>query len=266
MSLSSASDLKRKVDMMPWEVERRRSSMSDQSRRNSILSVSLFDIAFSPQNPSRSTVDADADPFAPLSIHEGISIPEPQPGQHVSLHPARYSSGYHIAYPSQLLTDRSESSVVSYGMVGPTPSLIQSLNGHIMSPRTEPAQREKSYMSPVKFPATLHSIITPDQSVKSSPFGSRLAEKKRTKALLSKLPLSNDDADEDDEDDDDDELDIDDEDPELRFKAYHEEKWTFRYKELLEYYRQHGHAAVPHTYQKNLQLARWYVSQTSGRA
>jgi hypothetical protein len=245
---------------MPWEVERRLSSMSAQSRRNSILSVSLFDIAFSPHNSSRATIDADADPFAPLSIHEGISIAEPRTDHHLSVDSTRYSNGYNASYPSQLLTDRSESSVASvpssvYGMVGPTPSMIQSLNGHIMKSSKIATQYGTSYSSPIKFPVTLHSIVTPDQSVKSSPFGSRLAEKKR-KTLISKLPLSNDD-DEEDEDDEDDDLDIDDEDPELRFKAYHEEKWTFRYKELLEYYREHGHAAVPHTYQKNLQLARW---------
>jgi hypothetical protein len=42
-----------------------------------------------------------------------------------------------------------------------------------------------------------------------------------------------------------------------RFKPFHEEKWSLRYKELLEFHDEHRHAAVPHTYPKNPQLARW---------
>lgn len=43
----------------------------------------------------------------------------------------------------------------------------------------------------------------------------------------------------------------------FRFKPFHEEKWTIRYKELLLYQQENGHAAVPHTYPRNQQLARW---------
>mgnify|MGYP003866784279 CR=1 FL=1 len=46
-----------------------------------------------------------------------------------------------------------------------------------------------------------------------------------------------------------------------RFKPFHEEKWSHRYKELLEFHRSFGHAAVPHTYPKNPQLARWVKRQ-----
>lgn len=46
-----------------------------------------------------------------------------------------------------------------------------------------------------------------------------------------------------------------------RFKPFHEEKWTCRYKELLIFHREHGHSAVPHTYPKNPQLARWVKRQ-----
>ena len=46
-----------------------------------------------------------------------------------------------------------------------------------------------------------------------------------------------------------------------RFKPFHEEKWSHRYKELLEFHRAFGHAAVPHTYPKNPQLARWVKRQ-----
>ncbi|GAX27788.1 hypothetical protein FisN_13Hh106 [Fistulifera solaris] len=62
---------------------------------------------------------------------------------------------------------------------------------------------------------------------------------------------------EDDDDDDDDE----DGDGSNRFKPFHEEKWTLRYKELLAFHAQHGHAAVPHTYPPNPQLARWVKRQ-----
>lgn len=46
-----------------------------------------------------------------------------------------------------------------------------------------------------------------------------------------------------------------------RFKPFHEEKWTLRYKELLQFHQENGHAAVPHTYPKNPQLARWVKRQ-----
>jgi hypothetical protein len=46
-----------------------------------------------------------------------------------------------------------------------------------------------------------------------------------------------------------------------RFKPFHEERWTIRYKELLSFLGDHGHAAVPHTYPENPQLARWIKRQ-----
>lgn len=45
--------------------------------------------------------------------------------------------------------------------------------------------------------------------------------------------------------------------PQYRFKPFHEEKWSVRYRELQIFHRENGHAAVPHTYPKNQQLARW---------
>lgn len=61
--------------------------------------------------------------------------------------------------------------------------------------------------------------------------------------------------------DDDDNDDDDDDSNQNRFKPFHEEKWSLRYKELLEFHRHHGHAAVPHTYPANPQLARWVKRQ-----
>lgn len=46
-----------------------------------------------------------------------------------------------------------------------------------------------------------------------------------------------------------------------KFKPFHEEKWSMRYKELHQFYRINGHSAVPHTYPKNPQLARWVKRQ-----
>ena len=60
--------------------------------------------------------------------------------------------------------------------------------------------------------------------------------------------LSHDDEEEEDEGD-------------SRFKPFHEEKWSHRYKELMHFHQEHGHAAVPHTYPPNLQLARWVKRQ-----
>lgn len=46
-----------------------------------------------------------------------------------------------------------------------------------------------------------------------------------------------------------------------RFKAFHEEKWSQRYDELKMFVQEHQHAAVPHTYPRNPQLARWVKRQ-----
>lgn len=46
-----------------------------------------------------------------------------------------------------------------------------------------------------------------------------------------------------------------------RFKHFHEEKWNVRYKELLIFRKENGHAAVPHSYPKNPQLSRWVKRQ-----
>jgi len=37
--------------------------------------------------------------------------------------------------------------------------------------------------------------------------------------------------------------------------------WTFRYKQLLLFYKDHGHTAVPYKYEKNQHLARWAKRQ-----
>ena len=52
-----------------------------------------------------------------------------------------------------------------------------------------------------------------------------------------------------------------DESQQQRFKPFHEEKWSLRFKELLEFHKEFSHSAVPHTYPKNPQLARWVKRQ-----
>jgi len=68
-------------------------------------------------------------------------------------------------------------------------------------------------------------------------------------------PVNNSNGDVDDDDEDDEDM------GNHRFKPFHEEKWSLRYKELLQFHKQHGHAAVPHTYPDNPQLARWVKRQ-----
>jgi len=80
----------------------------------------------------------------------------------------------------------------------------------------------------------------------------QLNKKNTTSPATKKKGNSTDD---DDEDDEDDELN------QHRFKPFHEEKWSLRYKELLDFHKLHGHAAVPHTYPANPQLARWVKRQ-----
>jgi hypothetical protein len=46
-----------------------------------------------------------------------------------------------------------------------------------------------------------------------------------------------------------------------RFKPFHDKKWQIRYTELLFFYSENGHAAVPHTYPSNPKLARWVKRQ-----
>lgn len=42
-----------------------------------------------------------------------------------------------------------------------------------------------------------------------------------------------------------------------RFKPFHEEKWSLRFRELLIFRDEHGHSAVPHTYPKVSHWKSW---------
>lgn len=105
-----------------------------------------------------------------------------------------------------------------------------------------------------------HSMVTSsivsDRAVIPDPTRRTMPSETTQQTLISRVirPINiNEDDDDDDEDEDGDGLN--------RFKPFHEEKWTLRYKELLLFHSQHGHAAVPHTYPPNPQLARWVKRQ-----
>jgi Helicase associated domain len=46
-----------------------------------------------------------------------------------------------------------------------------------------------------------------------------------------------------------------------RFKPFHKEQWYQRFQELLQFHKDHGHSAVPHTYPPNPALANWVKRQ-----
>lgn len=52
-----------------------------------------------------------------------------------------------------------------------------------------------------------------------------------------------------------------DKDASTRFKPFHEEKWSFHYKELLQFKKETGHCLVPHTFPAKPHLARWVKRQ-----
>jgi hypothetical protein len=203
----------------------RRNSIGMSGRRNSLLSMSLFDFNMFTGKPEVET--SDPDPYAPLSINEGISLSKHhQPSSHTA-----YSRS---PADSRVLNDRSEGSGAS----------VPSVSAATYSSRGE-SSRNSSYDQhhhhhhqhiqhhpdminpdiPNAVPSTVSSMV---------PMGHRSCE---------------------------DHINEDDEMNQHRFKPFHEEKWSLRYKELLEFHKEHGHSAVPHTYPKNPQLARWVKRQ-----
>lgn len=228
--------------MMPlsWDNVRRNSLANIASRRSSLLSVSLFD--FFPPARTEAEQEMTCDPFAPLSINEGISLAAKSPQF------SRKTRGSDV-----FLNDRSESSVPSVSGSSYSSSshatlrVGLSLDGSARnldfashtSPRAQEYTSHDSYHSPV------HAAVAP--MVKSA-FPSTVTAA-AVAASAPKPPFA-DDAPEDDEDN-----------QQQRFKPFHEEKWSVRYKELLEFHKEFNHSAVPHTYPKNPQLARWVKRQ-----
>lgn len=205
----------------------RRSSLV-AARRNSLLSaLSVFDFTGFPSfQPSAE--HEEMDPFAPLSLEDG---------QHTKSLVKRQFGTLNPSY-GRALTDRSESSG------GSAPSMESSHSSESAASVHNPG----SSFFPVQ-----DGISTSHQGFDDTlydPFTSG------TPALTSSFSLSSDrnsaleEADGDNEDAD-----------SQRFKRFHEEKWSHRYKELLAFHREFSHSAVPHTFPRNPQLARWVKRQ-----
>jgi hypothetical protein len=178
-------------------------------RRNSLLSFSLFDFAMF---PTKQEVESDPDPFAPLSIDEGIPLtkhpPVPQPSNNNYSHTRDH-----------MLNDRSESSGTSVPSLSAT-TYTSHGSRQIYDHNVQLAQPVVPSFVPSTVTSLAPAVSRSDGSI-----------------------------------DDDDEMN------QHRFKPFHEEKWTLRYKELLVFHKEHAHSAVPHTYPKNPQLARWVKRQ-----
>lgn len=231
---------------LPWDTMcRRRSEMSSRrdsidSRRNSLLSVSLFDFPSTPNGKSHATFSyCDPDPFAPLSLSEPLPFTNSM------------SRSQHI---DKLLGDRSESSVPTIVSTGSYSTYHH--NGHqaIMSFSNSNYANHYNNSNPMDH-YQCYNPITPIPSVSSKQTLCNVM----SSTLAVVTPVTSIGADtncyDNDDDEDDNELD------QHRFKPFHEEKWTVRYKELLDFHTRHGHAAVPHTYPSNPQLARWVKRQ-----
>jgi hypothetical protein len=196
----------------------RRNSIGMSGRRNSLLAFSLFDFALF---PTKNEVECDPDPFAPLSINEGISLTKhpPQPSNNNYSHPHDH-----------MLNDRSESSGTS------VPSLAATAYSSHSSSHTNYDHNVHLTQQPI-VPSFVPSTISSMAPTPMEP--------------TPMAPVSRSDGN----------LDDDDEMNQNRFKPFHEEKWSLRYKELLVFHKEHAHSAVPHTYPKNPQLARWVKRQ-----
>jgi Helicase associated domain len=249
---------------LTWDTMiRRQSEMSAArrdsvgSRRNSLLSASLLDFPLTPGNKEHALFYyTDPDPFAPLSFSEPLPL-------------TPTTSRTHTVF-DRLLGDRSESSVVSVPTIVSLGSYSTAQNqatqhGHSVS--VDHATSHMIYNQNPMDHGQMNQVVTPYEATSSSfaknkPPGvtlqplmvsssSSLTTPKRQVVTKSRAKQKDDDEDEDD----------DDEASPNRFKPFHEEKWSLRYNELLEFHKIHGHAAVPHTYPANPQLARWVKRQ-----
>jgi len=209
----------------------RRSSLIT-ARRNSLLSaLSVFEFSTLPSFSSRTEHNEDIDPFAPLSIDDAF--------QTKSL--AKRSLGTLNSSYGHILTDRSESSG------GTAPSMMSS-HGSVSAAPVYPSHTG----NPPYFQDAMNSNY---HGFDGTPFDSFLST---TPALTRSFSSHMDESaleEEEGDDENEDALDS------QRFKRFHEEKWSHRYEELLVFHREFGHSAVPHTFPRNPQLARWVKRQ-----
>jgi hypothetical protein len=274
---------------LPWDdILRRKSDVSCRrdsmgSRRNSLLlSDSLFDFPLTPGNRDHAMFNCtDPDPFAPLSYSS-----EPLP-----LVPSIARTQTAAPY-DRLLGDRSESSIVSVPTIvsmGSYSTSQQQNQIHVDHSSSSSSSTISYYdksnqqyssvnhatmdhfqrnlaVAPIETTSSMFTKTKPAhtgtctiQSNVSSKQSKQ--EHQQVKAQTKNFKVSDENLDSKNDNDDDDDDDDDDESGSNRFKPFHEEKWTLRYKELLEFHQLHGHAAVPHTYPANPQLARWVKRQ-----
>jgi Helicase associated domain len=249
---------------LTWDTMiRRQSGMSAArrdsvgSRRNSLLSATLLDFPLTPGNKEHALFCyTDPDPFAPLSFSEPLPLtPTVSRTQTVF---------------DRLLGDRSESSVVSVPTIVSLGSYSTSQNQgnqHAPSVSVEHATSHMIYNQNPMDHGQMNQVVTPYEATsssfaktKSAGVTSQPMTVSSSFSTLKRQVVTKSRAKEDDDDDDEDDDDDDDSSPN-RFKPFHEEKWSLRYHELLEFHKMHGHAAVPHTYPANPQLARWVKRQ-----
>eukprot|EP00977_Amphora_coffeiformis_P029134 scaffold38992_cov176-Amphora_coffeaeformis.AAC.1 len=211
----------------------RRSSLI-AARRNSLLSaLSVFEFSVLPSFSSRTEHHEDVDPFAPLSIDDGY---------HSKSFAKRPLGTLNAAY-GHVLTDRSESS-------GATAPSMTSSHGSESAAPVYPSHPGNSLF--------FQDGINPNHpAFDEAPFD---AFSSSTPALTSSFSSNVDEyalgeVEGEAEGENEDALDS------QRFKRFHEEKWSHRYKELLAFHREFGHSAVPHTFPRNPQLARWVKRQ-----
>lgn len=222
-------------DPFHWD-SHTKSTMNEASRRNSLLSaLSVFEFSMLPGIHHRSETE-DVDPFAPISIDDGFSHAKPQPTK-------QQQSQFHRGSFDRVLTDRSESSG------GSAPSLTSSGTGSHATTQLNP------HPSAHMFSFEEHSG-TYQENFDDTPFEAFSSPAPLAPSVLSASFSSTSDdnsilgGDEGDDASD-----------SQRFKRFHEEKWSHRYKELLVFHREFGHSAVPHTFPRNPQLARWVKRQ-----
>ena len=202
------------------------------ARRNSLLSaLSVFEFSVLPSFSSRTEHHEDIDPFAPISIDDGYHSKSFAKRQLGTLNPAY----------GHVLTDRSESSG------GTTPSIASSHGSESAAP-VYPSHPGNSLFFQDGINSNHHTFD-------DAPFD---AFASATPALASSFSSNTDESaleEVDTEGENEGALDS------QRFKRFHEEKWSHRYKELLAFHREFGHSAVPHTFPRNPQLARWVKRQ-----
>jgi hypothetical protein len=275
-------------------------STSAAFRRCSLLSMSMFDTPMLAGNDLLDD-HLHMDPFTPMAMRDGSMPHPGNPRQKLQLqhqnrqqqhqqyqpmngfshHQQYHNSGISnlsmpnipnissIGSSNLIMSDKSESSLTSVPSLAPSSYSTRGNLGNYHSPVThlstlalpttfDGPSTSAAKVSPVSYtkasvqiPTKIMSSPNPVTShtpVLSSPAG--VSPAGVSPDGVSKPCLRDDDEDEDEEGLD-----------QHRFKPFHEEKWTLRYKELLEFHQEHGHAAVPHTYPRNPQLARWVKRQ-----